>query len=113
MENEGGILVRSLNEIEVEALPQKLPKEIIVDISSLIAFKDNITVKNLKTEEGVEILTDPNIVVASVVPPRTQEEIEALDKEVEEKVEEIKVEEKGKKEEEEEEAREELKPMCF
>src|SRR3989344_3251640 len=43
-----GILVKNVNELEVEALPQNLPHEIAVDISSLKAFNDQIDRKSTR-----------------------------------------------------------------
>lgn len=67
-------LIKDIQELEVEALPQKLPHEIRVDISKLEKFYDTILVKDLKLPEGVRALKDPEESVASVVPPREAEE---------------------------------------
>lgn len=91
----GGTLVRAISEIKVKALPQNLPKEIIVNISSLKTFEDHILVKDLELVEGVEILKGQDEIVASVAPPEKVEE--ELAKPVEEKVEEVEVVEKEKK----------------
>ena len=97
----GGTLVKSISEVEIKALPQNLPHEIKVEISSLKTFEDEILVKDLKVPEGVKILRKPEEIIASVLPPEKVEE--ELEKPVEEKVEEVeKVGEKEKKEEEEE-----------
>lgn len=96
VEREGGLLVKTLQSIEVEALPANLPHEIQVDISSLDTFDDKITVKDLLLPEGVKIAAEGDDMVASIVPPRTQEELEAMEERPEENVDEIKVEEKGK-----------------
>ena len=42
-----GIFVRNVNELEVEALPQNLPHEISIDISSLKNFSDHIFIYNI------------------------------------------------------------------
>ena len=92
-----GILEKPLEEIEVECLPKDLPHEIKVDISSLETFDDVIRIKDLKIPPQVKVLEDKNETVALVSPPRKEEEIEELEKEVEEKVEEV----EGVKKEEE------------
>lgn len=93
----GGTLVKEIQEIEVEALPEKLPREIKVNVERLKTFEDEILVKDLQLPEGVKIKRDPDGVVALVVPPRKEE----LEEVVEEKVEEPEgVEEKEEKEEE-------------
>ena len=93
----GGTLVKNVSEIEIKALPQKLPHEIRVDISSLKTFEDHILVKDLKLPEGVKILKDPEEIIASVSPLEKVEE--ELKKPIEEKVEEVEKVEKEKKEE--------------
>lgn len=97
----GGTLVKNISEVEVKALPQKLPKEIKVDVGSLKTFEDNILIKDLKLPERVKILKSPEEIVANVAPPEKVEE--ELVKPIEEKVEEVeRVEEKEKEEEKEE-----------
>lgn len=94
----GGTLVKYISEVEVRALPQKLPKEIKVNVEALKTFEDNILIKDLKIPEGVEILRSGDDIVASVLPPEKVEE--ELEKPIEEKVEEVeKVGEKAKEEE--------------
>ncbi len=100
----GGTLVKSISELEVKALPQKLPHEIKVDIGSLKTFEDHISVKDLKLPEGVKILKDLEEIIASVSPLEKIEE--ELVKPIEEKVEEVEKVEKEKKEGEEEEKEE-------
>lgn len=99
-----GILVRNIDEIEVKALPQDLPHDIEVDISSLKTFDDVIRVEHLNLPEGVTPLEESDAVIALVQPPRTEEELEALEEEVTEDVE--SVEGVEKKEEEGEESEE-------
>jgi len=95
----GGTLVKVIHELEVKAKPEDLPKEIKVDISSLKIFEDILTIKDLKVSIGVEILKNPEEIVAEVFPPEKVEE--ELAKPVEEKVEEVeKVEEKAEEKEE-------------
>jgi len=84
-----GILVKNLNEIEVNCLPGDLPKEIIVDISVLKTFNDFIRIKDLKISDKVEISANIEDIVTTVTPPRSEKELEALNEEVEEKVDEV------------------------
>lgn len=95
----GGTLVKNISEIEVKALPQKLPKEIKVNVVGLKTFEDSILIKDLKLPEGVKILKDSDEIVAKVSPPEKVEE--ELVKPIEEKVEEVEKVEKRKEEEEE------------
>jgi len=98
VESESGVLIKSIQAIEVEALPQDLPHEIKVDISSLKTFDDSIYVKDLKLSDKVKVTANPDDIIASVIPPRTSAELEELE-EAPAEAEEAEVEEKGKKEE--------------
>ena len=92
-----GVLIKALDEVEVEALPMNIPHSIQVDISVLDDFTKSITIADLKIEGNFEIKTDPDAGVASVAEPRVEEEPVA-----EINIEDIEVEAKGKKESEEE-----------
>ncbi len=81
-----GTLIRSIQHLEVEALPQNLPHNIEVDISDIKTFEDHITVADIKIGAGVKVLAQASTIVASVVPPRSEAELEALKTEVEEDV---------------------------
>ena len=96
VKNLGGTLVKNISEVAVKALPQKLPKEIKINVESLETFEDNILIKDLKLKEGVKILKNPEEIVTSVLPPEKVEE--ELKKPIEEKVEEV--ERAGEKKEE-------------
>ena len=93
VKNLSGTFVKYLSEIEVKALPQKLPREIIVHIEKLKTFEDSIKISDLELPEGVKVLRDKEEIVAAVLPAEKVEE--ELVKPVEEKIEEIeKVQEK-------------------
>ncbi len=77
-----GTLLTNIEEVEVETLPAKLPANIEVDISSLDDFEKAIHISDLKVPEGVEILDDPEELVCKVDPPRSEEELEALNEEI-------------------------------
>lgn len=70
---EGGVLDHNLREVEVSALPDALPEEITLDVADL-AIGASVTVADLVAPEGVTIVSDPEAVVASVVPPSGVEE---------------------------------------
>jgi len=82
----GGILVKNMDAVDVKCLPGNLPPEIEVDISRIKTFDDYIYVKDLPVSDKVEILVDPETVVAMVAPPRTEEELADLETEVKEDV---------------------------
>lgn len=70
---QGGVLVKILNEVEVQCLPVDLPHNITVDISSLTDFSKTIHVKDLKISDKVQITTPAEETVAKVQPPRDVE----------------------------------------
>lgn len=75
----GGTLARNLSEVEVECLPMDLPQSLEVDISALNTFDDAIRISDLKVSDKVEILGNPEEVIAVVTPPRSEEEMKELD----------------------------------
>lgn len=68
---EGGILDQPLRELTVRALPNDIPESITFDVSEM-AVGDAVTVASLVAPRGVEILDDPETVVASVTVPRAE-----------------------------------------
>ncbi len=72
-----GIFVRNVNELEVEALPQNLPHEISIDISSLKNFSDQILVKDINLGSDVKIEAEADTILATVQEPKSQEELDA------------------------------------
>jgi large subunit ribosomal protein L25 len=69
----GGILVKTLQEIEVEALPSDLPNRIEVDLSGLDEIGKSISVKDLKISEKVKIFVNPDTIIATVVEAKAEE----------------------------------------
>ena len=106
---EGGILQHALRELEVQCLPTAIPEKIEVDVSHL-TIGDSIHVADLKVE-NVDIVSDPESSIVSVVPPTVFKEPEvapAAEGEEPEVITEKKEEEEAK-EKEEEKAKEEPK----
>jgi large subunit ribosomal protein L25 len=93
----GGMLVRVLHELKIEAMPKDLPHNIQVDISSMSHFGDQILAKDIQIPAGVTILTHDDEVIATISAPReeTEETPTAIDLTT------ITVEKKGKEESEE------------
>lgn len=85
----GGVIVTNLREIEVKARPNQIPAFLAVDLSGLKHFHEEILVSTLALPAGVTLLTAANLAIISVLPPRTQSELDALSGTVEEKVEEV------------------------
>lgn len=69
----GGVLNENLKEVEVEALPSKVPESIQVDISKLVTMQDNIYVSELPSSKDYTFVTEADVVVASVVEPQAEE----------------------------------------
>ncbi len=90
-----GSLITSKDSIEIECLPADLIPELEVDVSVLDDFEKNIKISDLKVPAGVEILDDPEEMVAHVEEPRSEEELAELEEEVVEDVSAIEVENKG------------------
>ncbi len=93
----GGVLVKTLHEINIKSDPSNLPHQIEVDISSLLDFSSHILVKDIKLPKGVEVIDGEEEVVATVAAPREEKEEEVV---APIDLSQIEVEKKGKKEEE-------------
>lgn len=93
---EGANLVKVMHEFEVEADPSKLPHEIEIDISVLLAIGDQIHVKDVKLPAGVVAKAEEDEVVVLVQAPAVEEEESAAPD-----MDAIEVEQKGKGEGEE------------
>jgi large subunit ribosomal protein L25 len=72
---EGGVLEQITREVTIEALPNDIPDAIQHDVSGL-EMNDTITLEALTSPNGVELLDDPETVIATVLPPRLQLEDE-------------------------------------
>jgi len=79
VKSEGGIVIKHLDEIEIECLPADLVKECKVDISGLDDFSSVIYVKDLKISDKITILNNPDDIVVNVSEPRKEEEIAAVE----------------------------------
>ena len=69
----GGVLVKILNEVEIECLPADLPHNIVVDLTALKTLSDTIHVKDLPVPAKVKIITHADEMVIKVQPPREVE----------------------------------------
>jgi large subunit ribosomal protein L25 len=65
-----GTLLPGLDVVAVRCLPLAIPDSIPVDLTGLKSFNVSLTVGDIAPLPGVEILTDPSIVVATVTAPR-------------------------------------------
>ena len=94
-----GVVVESLDSIEVEALPQDLPERFVVDITPLANIGDGYHVSDISIPENVTLITSLDERVVFINSPAAEEVEEVAVAEGEEV--EPEVIEKGKKEEEE------------
>ena len=102
------MLINGLNELEVEAFPQDLPENVVVDISALVKIGDAIHVSDIVLSDKVTVMSDATEMVILATAPAKEEVEEVVTPEavaVEEGAE-PEVIEKGKKEEEEEQEEE-------
>ncbi len=104
----GGIFVRNINELEIEALPQDLPHEIVVDISSLKNMGDQILIKDLKLDSKLKLTSEPEEILATVQEPMSEAELEKALEAPTSTVEDVEVIKKEKEEEVPEEGAEEV-----
>lgn len=72
VKQEGGILDTVVREIDVRCLPTSIPDFLEVDVTGL-KIGDAVHVSDLEVPEGVEILTDGELTVATVAPPQELE----------------------------------------
>ncbi|MBT3816904.1 MAG: 50S ribosomal protein L25 [Candidatus Magasanikbacteria bacterium] len=98
----GGTLSKGVDSINVRCLPKDLVDHIVIDISVLSTFDDVINTGSIALPEGMTLVDAPEILVAKVAAPMSEEQLKAMDEAdtAAPSVEDIEVEEKGKKEEE-------------
>jgi len=65
---EGGVLSQPLRELNVEALPLEVPEHIDLDVSHM-ATGDTLRIGDITFQEGVKLLDDPEMVVATLTAP--------------------------------------------
>lgn len=100
----GSMIMQEAESLEVQALPRNLPEAIDVDISILDTLGMSITIADLDLGDDVEILDDPETVIAVAISIAMEEE-EEEEEEVDEfgELAEPELVERGKREDEEEE----------
>src|ERR1051326_9142557 len=74
VKHSGGILDIPTHSLKIRCLPGDLPESIEVNVSAL-NIGDHIRVSDLQIDrEKIDILADPAVMLATVVPPRVEEE---------------------------------------
>lgn len=76
-----GVMLQTLSEVEVEALPDRIPEHIEADVEALAEIGAGITVGELKIEEGVVILTDAGVTIARIAELAKEEPVEVVKEE--------------------------------
>jgi large subunit ribosomal protein L25 len=71
----GLLVVKVMSEIEIEALPDKLPHRFEVDLSSLSVVGQSITVSDIKIPAGVKILVPRETVIVIAKEPAKEEAV--------------------------------------
>lgn len=97
IKEKNGLLVKSLQEVEVEALPMDVPHSLQVDISKITEIGQSLYVKDLDLPKTAKALFDPETVVATVTAKVTEEEELAKQQEAGAGLETVKVETEEKK----------------
>lgn len=78
VEATGGFLLTSLANLRVKALPADLPHELTIDLTPLVDLESAIHVSDISVADNVTVLSDPEEIVARVLPPRVEEEPEPV-----------------------------------
>ncbi len=81
---EGGILQQTTRTLEVSCLPDQIPEAFELEVTDL-TIGDSLHVSDLEIPEGIDVLVEEQLTIASVVPPTVEEiEPEVLEEEEEE-----------------------------
>lgn len=97
IKEKNGLLVKSLQEIEVEALPMDIPHLLQVDISKISEIGQSLYVKDLDIPKNVKSLVSPETVVVTVTAKLTEEQELAMQQAASAGVDTVKVESEEKK----------------
>jgi len=70
----GGILEEVMHQIEVRVDPSNIPDHIDVDVTAL-TIGHGLHISDIQLPAGVEVLDDPENTIATVTPPKAEEEV--------------------------------------
>ncbi len=79
----GGILRQILRKIEVKSLPSDIPPHLELDVSKL-QIGDSLHVEDLNISENIQVHSDPDSPVVTILSPTVQEEEKGEEEEAEE-----------------------------
>ena len=77
---EGGVLESPLREVSLHCLPMQMPNDITIDVGHL-AIGDSVHVSDLTLDAEIDILDEPERIIAMVSQPRIQLEDELTEAE--------------------------------
>jgi large subunit ribosomal protein L25 len=73
---EGGVLEHLVRELNIEALPTAIPESIVHEVGEM-QIGDTLALGAIAAPEGVTLLDDPEVVIATLSAPRLQADFEA------------------------------------
>jgi large subunit ribosomal protein L25 len=71
----GGVLEQITHELNVEALPTSIPESIAHDVSTM-EINDTIVLEAVVAPQGVKLLDEAELTIATLLPPRLQADAE-------------------------------------
>ena len=74
---EGGVLEHVTREVTVEALPTEIPERLVADVSAM-EINDTLQLSSVPVPDGVKLVADDleEVTIATLSPPRVEEEPE-------------------------------------
>ena len=76
---DGGVLQQSLHQVSITATPANIPQSVDIDVTNL-QVAETITIADIKGNSDFTINHEDDEVVASILPPRQEEEISTGEK---------------------------------
>lgn len=67
------MLVQELRNLSIECLPGQIPSSIELDVGSLTEVHQEIRVKNIRLDEKICVITEPDVVIARIGVQRVEE----------------------------------------
>lgn len=78
----GGVVLQQMQEVTVESLPQNIPHDITIDLSTIVEVGQEVRIQDLPSSELYRVTDAPDRVLVSVVAHR-EESVEAQTERVE------------------------------
>ncbi len=82
-EQAGLLVIRHIDNVELEAFPKNLPDQVVVDATVLENIGDKIHVSDITPMEGVTILTETDATIATIEETKAQMSEESAEEELE------------------------------